>query len=421
MPTGGTERRELSTWGEIAEHLGVSIRTAQHWEKDKGLPVRRLAGEKGRVWAIPVELDRWREAHLVEKPTERPASRAVGLWAVVATAGLLLAAGAYLVSTRKGPPADFHHDGRSLVVTDEQGRELWRKPFAETFHRDSTPEKILENKKAWFGDLDGDGRVELLYAYAPTTRESTGDILFCFSETGREKWRFVPGKTVASRVASFPPPYHLARLMPMASDRDRTKRIVVTSFHGTRYPSQVVVLSHQGAVLGEYWHSGHLGKGELADLDGDGNQEIVFAGISNGYGAATLLVLDPSDLGGASHEGNPDYQLQSLPAGREKARLLFPRTCINRKFDPYGAPHRLVVRGDSIEVAVSERTLGPEGVNLLAFYYLNRRLELTNVLVNDPFKVYHRELEAAGQLDHPLTEKEVAELRNIRYLKRLGP
>jgi hypothetical protein len=180
------------------------------------------------------------------------------------------------------------------------------------------------------------------------------------------------------------------------------------------------VLSHQGAVLGEYWHSGHLGLMELADLDGDGKPEILMAGISNGYKAATLLVLDPSNLGGASSEEDPDYQLQGFGPGREKARILFPRTCINRKFYEYGIPGWLVVQGNSIEVRVSEKPTGPGESEALVLYRLNRKLELTDVVVAVGFKAIHRELEAAGRLDHSLTEKEISELRHLRYLKRLG-
>ncbi len=33
------------------------------------------------------------------------------------------------------------------------------------------------------------------------------------------------------------------------------------------------------------------------------------------------------------------------------------------------------------------------------------------------FRAEHRELEAAGQLDHPFTERELGELRKIRVLK----
>lgn len=419
MSTTGPPRRELSCWKEIADYLGVSVRTAQHWETERRLPVRRFSGEKGRVGADPAELDRWRQATHA-KPRWWSGPRFLRLWAGGATAVLLIAGAGYLLSTRKGPPARFHHEFESLVVTDEQRRELWHKTFPETFDRLTTPEGLLAYHKAWFGDLDGDGRVELLYTYSPASVETTGETLFCFSHDGREKWRFAPGGTVATRQGAFPRSYNGIAFRLLPPERDGTRRIVLTVHHSPRFPNQVAVLSHQGAVLGEYWHSGHLGLMELADLDGDGKPEILMAGISNGYKAATLLVLDPSNLGGASQEENLDYQLQGLGPGREKARILFPRTCINRKFHEYGVAGRLAVHGDSIEVAVSEGTTVRGEWNLLVFYGLNRKLELADVVVNDPLKAAHRELEAAGQLDHSLTDKEISELRHLRYLKRLG-
>lgn len=51
---------ELQGWGEIAAHLGVSRKTAQTYEREHGLPVRRMPGPKGRVWALAAELDGWK-------------------------------------------------------------------------------------------------------------------------------------------------------------------------------------------------------------------------------------------------------------------------------------------------------------------------------------------------------------------------
>ncbi len=51
---------ELNTWKEIADYLDVSVRTAQHWQKEYGLPVRRLPGSKSRVFALRHELDAWK-------------------------------------------------------------------------------------------------------------------------------------------------------------------------------------------------------------------------------------------------------------------------------------------------------------------------------------------------------------------------
>ena len=36
---------------------GVSVRTVQLWERDRNLPVRRLPGIRGRILAIPAEID----------------------------------------------------------------------------------------------------------------------------------------------------------------------------------------------------------------------------------------------------------------------------------------------------------------------------------------------------------------------------
>ena len=183
----------------------------------------------------------------------------------------------------------------------------------------------------------------------------------------------------------------------------------------SRYPDQVVVLSHTGTVLGEYWHSGQLSYGDLADLDGDGNQEILLGGMSNGYHAATLVVLDPHDLGGASLEENPDYQLQGFPPGREKARLLFPRTCINRRLHPYNWAQSLAFSGDRIKFSILEHQ---QVINASVVYYFDPRLSLIGLEFSDRLRSLHRELEAAGQLDHSLTDQEINELRNLRYLTR---
>ena len=53
--------RELGSWKAIAHYLGVNVRTAQKWERERGLPVRRASGVRGRVSADTSALDAWRE------------------------------------------------------------------------------------------------------------------------------------------------------------------------------------------------------------------------------------------------------------------------------------------------------------------------------------------------------------------------
>ncbi|HEX3822115.1 MAG TPA: hypothetical protein VHW45_17425 [Candidatus Sulfotelmatobacter sp.] len=53
----------LSGWKEIANYLGKGVRTAQRYERELGLPVRRPAGKSaGSVVAVKAELDGWVQA-----------------------------------------------------------------------------------------------------------------------------------------------------------------------------------------------------------------------------------------------------------------------------------------------------------------------------------------------------------------------
>ena len=51
--------RRLESWKEIAAFFGRDERTVHRWEKDLGLPVHRLPGTKGRVYAFSQELASW--------------------------------------------------------------------------------------------------------------------------------------------------------------------------------------------------------------------------------------------------------------------------------------------------------------------------------------------------------------------------
>jgi hypothetical protein len=50
----------LRGWDEIATYIGVEPRTAQRYEKTRDLPVTRLPGAKGPVFARKSDLDQWR-------------------------------------------------------------------------------------------------------------------------------------------------------------------------------------------------------------------------------------------------------------------------------------------------------------------------------------------------------------------------
>jgi len=65
--------RRLDSWKEIASYFGRDERTLKRWEKDRGLPVRRLPGARGGVYAFTDELTLWMsDDHLrVTPPSQR--------------------------------------------------------------------------------------------------------------------------------------------------------------------------------------------------------------------------------------------------------------------------------------------------------------------------------------------------------------
>ena len=66
------EPRVLKSWKDISAYLKVGISTAQRWERDYGLPVRRPSGKSGTaVVAFSNEIDWWLKTEPARKPPDR--------------------------------------------------------------------------------------------------------------------------------------------------------------------------------------------------------------------------------------------------------------------------------------------------------------------------------------------------------------
>lgn len=411
-------RAELTSWKEIADYLGVNVRTAQKWEQERQLPVRRLPGAKGRVSADPDEIDRWKREALV-KAAWWANLTFLRWYAAVVTAVLLagsgFALGWYLVLHSKGPPALFRVEFNTLVVTDSEGREVWRHTFDHAMETSWYAGKE-GHLRIWFGDLEGDARQETLFVYWPADNEVVGTALYCFSNKGAVKWKFTPGAQVSDATQTYSQTYLIAAFQVTDLGLGRGRSVLVTSRHATYHPTQFALVDRSGMKTGEYWHSGHLDYMTTSDLDGDGVPEILLAGVNNGYRAATLVVLDPHQVRGASFQGQDSpYQIRGYGPAAEKAVVLFPRTCINRIFEWYNMGRQISVTDGIIHLAVYERLDG----DYVVLYSIDRTFRVVRVEVNDKFKALHRDLEVSGKLSHSLTAGEVEALRDVRVLKGL--
>ena len=71
-----TENRRIDSWKEIAAFFGRDERTVKRWEKERGLPVHRLPGERGGVFAWSDELTHWLNSSNGKSEMGNPASAA---------------------------------------------------------------------------------------------------------------------------------------------------------------------------------------------------------------------------------------------------------------------------------------------------------------------------------------------------------
>src|SRR5579884_1028996 len=150
----------LTTWKEIADYLNVGVRTAQTWEKELGLPVRRITeGPRGRVVSRTVDLDQWRIERLSRSANPPKRRRTVALM-IVGTVAVLACCVYLLAALRQPAPANsFETSGKVLTVSDMFGHVLWRYTFAS---------RLLESAyrsdptRCTFADLDGNGRLDTL-------------------------------------------------------------------------------------------------------------------------------------------------------------------------------------------------------------------------------------------------------------------
>lgn len=405
--------QQLTSWKEIADYLGISLRTAQTWEREQGLPVQRMPGEKGRVIADPAELDRWRRSTF---RTRSWWSNPTYLRIIAVTLATLLLAVlayqfvAYLVQHRREQAASFRIGRRSLTILNSKGIDMWRKAFPEPLESaDYSDAALAVHRKVAFADIEGDGAVETLFVYSPLNSFRDPSALYCFSRNGEERWSFAPARTNPNNGSGGT---HVINDLLVAHARGETDAyVLLLDCQLPAHSAKLFVLSPRGEMLATFAHEGHLGMLETADVDGCGREEILMGGFASERHEAELIVLEmPRKSSPASAEETRSTAPLQL---REKAVLAFPRTCVNQKLEESNRIAHVVQTGDVLTVVVSELS---EDASVEVTYQLDKQLQVKDVWFSDTLRNLHRTLRTQGVLDHQLTDDEIAELKKITRL-----
>ena len=309
-------------------------------------------------------------------------------------------------------------EGTMLRVFDADGKELWSKNFPDGFGPDWYYNEKLWGPHVWFADLEGNGHTSVLFSYSPAggAFKANSSTLICYSDRGNEKWRWVPGRDLPELNGS-PATYKTHALQILKSTEKRPPRIVVSSQHDPWWPSQIAILDGNGKLLSEYWHSGALTYLTLADLDGDGKQEIVATGVANGYDHhAALVVLDPERVFGASTEIRPEFQIHGLGTAQERLRLLFARSDLNLALYQFN-----IAMQPKLEHGILRLTVG-ECITITAYscpiwYEFDKNFHLIAAFAGgDEFRSAHNLFYQTGQHAHTLSSEEQTAFQKVRCL-----
>ena len=79
MPKNYASEERLSSWKSIAAFLGRDERTAQRWERHRKLPVHRVPGQRGTVFAYRDELVSWMHGNPLKPAGETPPAESIDL------------------------------------------------------------------------------------------------------------------------------------------------------------------------------------------------------------------------------------------------------------------------------------------------------------------------------------------------------
>jgi hypothetical protein len=420
------EKEILESWKEISRYLHRDVRTCQRWERELGLPVQRLDNSpKARVFAYIEDIDRWqqekqntKETSLIKTSLNKTKIAGLAGAALIVTTGLLFVS--LNLFTRDRTPEVFEIQGSKFIVLNKNNRPLWEYETGLTdlvptpkyqdhfqFKRSRLEGPWFHQPHLIFRDIDGTGSKEVLFTIKTNSEKNEGRLI-CFSDKGKILWEHHAGRRMTYGSKEYSADYKISAINVADLDGDGTDEILVIGRHIPYFPTQIVLLDHTGRSLGEYWHSGGIADYAFLDLDADGNKEVILAGLNNEWRSPCCAVLDLSQFKGASPQTEDYYTCQGVENGFEKYYFLFPRNSLDLSIDLNNAVTKVDTFENKIITFVSK--YAP------IIYEFDFDMQLVGIDLTHQFMNDFENLKKAGEIDLSMDQVQQEILsQGIRY------
>ncbi len=404
-------RTRLIGWKEIAAYLGRGVRTAQRWEREFGLPVRRMGPDRGEsVFAFADEVDAWLasagaanargtdSAAVGDTDETGDAPDASDVTAGVSTAPLpgrrrwlfaglavsfvivsLASVGLWRSGLKRQPsppeptPALVMVQGDGFQVEDADGRTLWSHRFGFPLEAEEYEPGELRPPSWGILDVDGDGLLEVWFISRPLSSFEEDDKLWLFGPDGTLRWNYQHTGEVRFGSTDYRGPWSLRHLKVTPSPDD-TRRLALWAISTDRveYPCLLQRLDPDtGRPLTTYWSAGFIESVGLATLDG--RTVLLVGGASNDQRAPSLAVLDAAAPNGSSPAVNAKYRCGGCPPGQPLDQLILPLPRRLAATGNTGAVMRIEDSADGLVLLVLHASAGPT-LQAYATYRLDTKL-----------------------------------------------
>jgi hypothetical protein len=304
-------------------------------------------------------------------------------------------------------------DGKKAYIKNKNGKTLFSFPYLIDKYVIENP--TITSSLFKIVDIDIDGDNEIVYMdenLDENTKSQKISSIKCIDKDFNRIWSYSFPDTVYSERELLLPPYGF-RLIDTATI-DGMKVILFWVNNGPSFSTAIsgIELSSGRRIKDTFWGSGHTMAAIKRDINNDGQEDIVAAGIDNGFEDAVAWGIELNKLDGYRPTTN-EYQIK----GFKEADLIFYLRIPKQDVDKYLGTRTPTVWYNSLRFREYDKTFSfgmftnknPRTQFISDFIntyeiIIDSNLTVSDVVVNSSFRVFRDSLVAQGKLNPPYTD-----------------